>query len=173
MTLNFNSLQRWVDQVKEKKWKRGLIHLSRTFGTEKVAKMNSFVSHNDLLPGEAIILKFIWPQDQFLFNCSSLSWKSKLSVFLCLGLCWGISALCLPLLFIPFPGLSSFSFPSLLGKFQWIVYFTFPNRTSHLPSPSLLEVTYFLPSFVIVKELFTVSMLCTDSYALGETPLFS
>jgi hypothetical protein len=31
--------------------------------------MNSFVSHNDLLPGEIIILKLIWPQNQSSFNC--------------------------------------------------------------------------------------------------------
>ena len=31
--------------------------------------MNSFVSHNDSLPGEIIILKLVWPQNQSLFNC--------------------------------------------------------------------------------------------------------
>ena len=30
--------------------------------------MNSFVSHNDSLPGEIIILKLVWPQNQSLFN---------------------------------------------------------------------------------------------------------
>lgn len=35
----------------------------------KHQKMNSFVRHNNSLPGGIIILKLVWPQSQSLFNC--------------------------------------------------------------------------------------------------------
>lgn len=125
MALNFNSL-RGEGSGEGSKVKRRINPSIKDLGYWKHEKMNSFVSHNDSLPWEIIIMKLIWSQNQSLFN-RTYFWR--LILLASLGN-WR-NAFCIYFFFF--------------CKFQRLAYFIFFNRmifvkTDCLPSSLVLSI---------------------------------
>ena len=125
----------------------------------KHEKMNSFVSHNDSLPGEIIILKLVWPQNQSLFNCIYFGLLILLASLGNSGRAFSLPCVCVCV------SVCVWEREREREKFQKLAYFMVFNRMIFVwvfPSPlvlcwwSSLLITHFPVVSCFLKALFTI-----------------